>query len=206
VAPPTSFTVTQDTPDDFQLQIAGATELGDAEFLSGPTTIGPAIVLVGSGGRVLFLRLAENSSYTFRYRNKIFVESTNSLIVSEWVTFAFRTPTFDSLRPIAPQNLRVVARTDTMVTVRWDAGPTPVTYQFTLNGAAPVNTVCNNPLFCEVPDPLTYTFARPPVGTSVLFSVVAIAPPRITPLCTPYCFPDERFTDSFPSTLRITNS
>jgi hypothetical protein len=199
---PSSFQVTSNVPDNFQVQISPATQLGDAELLSGPTVGGPVIITVGDGGRVAFLRLVENSDYVFRYRNKIWIPSTSSFIYSEWVQFSFHTPTFDSLRPAAPQNLRVVERTATTITVRWDPVPTAVRYDFSLNGGAPVQTGVCSGAYCTPTDPLTATFPRPAAGTSVLFSVTAT---RNEPGCGAYCFPDLRFVTSFPATLVVTN-
>jgi hypothetical protein len=201
---PSSFSVTSNIPDNLSVAITPATQLGDAELLSGPTSGGPAIVLVGDGGRVSFLRLSENSDFTFRYRNKIFVSSTQSFVFSPWVTFSFRTPTFDSLRPAAPANLRVVARTATTVTVRWDAVNGTIDYGYSLNGGPQIRTNIPACIYCAPTDPLQATFPRPAIGSSVLFSVVAIASP-IGPVCQ-YCFPDQRFTNSLPSTLQVTNS
>jgi hypothetical protein len=201
VPTPVSFTVTSNVPDTYAVAISPATQLGEAELLSGLTVGGPALVLVGDGGRISFLRLAENNNYVFRYRNKIFVESTQSFITSAWVTFSFRTPTFDSLRPAAPQNVRVVGRTATTVTVRWDPVPDAPFYNFSLNGGTPVPTGVCRGVYCTPPDPLTATFPRPTAG-SVLFSVTASRPGTT---CGPYCFPDNRFNTSFPATLVVTN-
>ena len=199
VPAPVSFTVTDNVPDHFAVQMAPATQLGNAELLSGPTIGGPAIVLVGDGGRVSFLRLAENSDYVFRYRNNI--PNGSTVVSSDWVTFSFRTPTFDSLRPAAPQNLRVVEQTATSITVRWDPVPDAPFYNFSLNGGAPVKTGVCSGVYCTPPDPLTATFPRPTAG-SVLFSVTASRPGTT---CSPYCFPDNRFNTSFPATLVISN-
>ena len=203
VPTPAGFTVTSNVPDNFQLLISPSTQLGDAEFLSGPTVGGPAIVTVGDGGRVAFLRLIENADYVFRYRNKIWIPSTSSFIFSAWVQFSFHTPTFDSLRPAAPQNLRVVERIATTVTVRWDSVPTAVRYDFALNGGIPVQTGVCGGAFCTPPDPLTATFARPAAGASVQVSVTASRAPDLG--CGAYCFPDNRFITSLPATLVVTN-
>jgi hypothetical protein len=207
VAPPgpaTGFAVVQNIPDDFQVQMTSATELGQAELLSGPTTIGPAIVLVGSGGRVGFLRLVENSDYVFRYRNAL--PSGPNLVVGAWVQFSFRTPTFDSLRPAAPQNLRVVERTASTVTVRWDAVPNAIGYSFSVNGGAFTSTTTVTCIYCTPIDPLTAVIARPAVGTPATVRVIATRPPTQPFLCTAYCFPDSRFVDSLPVTLVVANS
>ena len=198
---PVSFQITDPTPDHFAVQMSPATQLGEAELLSGPTIGGPAIVLVGDGGRVSFLRLAENSDYVFRYRNA--VPNGSTTVTSAWVQFSFRTPSFDSLRPSAPQNVRVVERTATTVTVRWDAVPTAARYDVSLNGAAPVQTGVCSGAFCTPPDPLTFTFPRPTPGSSVLFSVTASRAPGFG--CGPYCPPDNRFITSLPATLVVTN-
>ena len=206
-------------PDNYSVQIAPATQLGDAEFVSGPNTAprpvvslpgggidGPTIVSVFDNGGVAFSRLVENSDYVFRYRNKIYVsQTTNSLyfVLSPWVQFSFHTPTGDSLRPAAPQNLRVTERTATTVTVRWDPVPTAVRYNFSLNGGAPTQTGVCSGAYCTPPDPLTATFPRPAPGANVLFSVTATRAPD--PYCGPYCFPDTRFDTSLPATLVITN-
>ena len=160
------------------------------------------IVLVADNGLVGFLRLVENNDYVFRYRNKISTNGSNSFIVSPWVQFSFHTPTGDSLRPSAPQNLRVIERTATTVTVRWDVVPTAARYDFSLNGGASAQTGICGGAYCTPPDPLTATFARPAPGASVLFSVTAT---RATPYCGPYCFPDTRFNTSLPATLVVTN-
>ena len=118
VPTPASFSVLSNVPDNWQVKISPATQLGDAELLSGLTIGGPAIITVGDNGTLAFLRLAEDSSYVFRYRNKIWIPSTSSFLTSPWVPFSFRTPTFNSLRPASPQNVRVVATTATTVTVR----------------------------------------------------------------------------------------
>lgn len=200
---PVAFTVISNVPDNFQVQISPATQLGDAELLSGSTVGGPVIITVGDGGLVAFLRLVENSDYVFRYRNKIWIPSLSSFITSAWVQFSFHTPTFDSLRPSAPQNLRVVERTATTVTVRWDPVPTAVRYDFSLNGSVPVQTgVCGSP-YCTPTDPLTVTFLRPAVGSSILFSVTASRAPA--PYGGGYDFPDNRFITSLPATLVVTN-
>ncbi len=206
VAPPgpaTGFTVVQNTPDDFLIQMTSATQLGQAELLSGPTTIGPAIVLVGDGGRVGFLRLVENSDYVFRYRNAL--PSGPNLVVGAWVQFSFRTPTFDSLRPAAPQNLRVVARTATTVTVRWDAVPNAIDYSFSVNGSAFVTSNPVTCIYCNPVDPLTAVIARPAVGLPATVSVIATRA-ATPPLCAAYCYPDTRFVNSFPTSLVVSNS
>jgi hypothetical protein len=185
------------------LQINSATQLGQAELLSGPTTIGSAIVLVGDAGRVQFLRLVENSSYTFRYRNAL--PSGPNLVVGEWVQFVFRTPTFDSLRPAAPQNLRVVARTETTVTVRWDAIPNAIDYSFSVNGSAFVTSNPVSCIYCTPVDPLTAVIARPAVGLPATVSVTATRA-AAPPLCAAYCYPDTRFVNSLPATLVVANS
>ena len=203
VPTPAAFTVTNNVPDSFAVQIAPATQLGDAELLSGPTIGGPALVLVGDGGRVSFLRLAENSDYTFQYRNKIWIPSTASFSFSPWVQFSFHPPTFDSLRPAAPQNVRVVEQTAATVTVRWDPVPTAVRYDYSLNGGAPIQTGVCSGVYCTPPDPLTATFARPAVGSSIQFSVTATRAPAQTG--GPYTFPDNRFITSLPTTIVINN-
>ncbi len=202
VPTPVSYAVISNVPDNYQVKISPATQLGDAELLSGPTVGGPVLITVGDGGVVAFLRLAENSDYVFRYRNKIWIASTSSFIYSAWVQFSFHTPTFDSLRPAAPQNLRVVEHTATTITVRWDAVPTAARYDVSLNGAAPVQTGVCSGAYCTPTDPLTFTFPRPAAGGSVLFSVTAT---RNEPGCGAYCFPDLRFVTSFPATLVVTN-
>lgn len=199
----TAFQVTSNVPDNFQVQMSPTTQLGDAELLSGPTVGGPVIITVGDNGRLAFLRLAENSDYVFRHRNKIWIPSTQSFITSAWAQFAFRTPTFDSLRPAAPQNARVILRTATTVTVRWDAVPTAVRYDFSLNGGAPIQTGVCSGAYCTPTDPLTATFARPAVGSSVLFNVTASRAPA--PYGGGYDFPDNRFITSFPTTLVVGN-
>ncbi len=203
VVAPTSFTVTNNVPDDFQLQMSPTTQLGDAELLSGPTVGGPALITVGDNGRLAFLRLAENSDYVFRHRNKIWIPSTQSFITSAWVQFSFHTPTFDSLRPAAPQNVRVVGQTASTVTVRWDAVPTAVRYDFSLNGGAPIQTGVCSGAYCTPTDPLTATFARPAAGSSVVFRVTATR--QAGPGCGAYCFPDNRFITSLPTTLVVGN-
>jgi hypothetical protein len=201
--PATGFTVLQNTPDDFQIQMTSATQLGQAELLSGPTTIGPAIVLVGDGGRVTFLRLVENSDYVFRYRNAL--PSGQNLVVGEWVQFAFRTPTFESLRPAAPRNLRVVERTESTVTVRWDAVPNAIDYSFSVNGSAFRTSNPVTCIYCTPVDPLTAVIPRPPVGQPATVNVIATRA-ATPPLCSAYCYPDTRFVNSQPSTLVVSNS
>jgi hypothetical protein len=203
VPTPSAFTITNNVPDNFAVLMSPATQLGDAELLSGPTIGGPAIVLVSDGGRVSFLRLAENSDYVFQYRNKIWIPSTASFIFSPWVQFSFHTPTFDSLRPAAPQNVRVVEQTATTVTVRWDAVPTAVRYDYSLNGGAPIQTGVCSGVYCTPTDPLTATFARPAAGTSVLFSVTATRSPG--QYGGGYQFPDNRFITSLPTTITVSN-
>ena len=201
---PVSFQVTDPTPDHFAVQMSPATQLGEAELLSGPTIGGPALISVGDGGRLSFLRLAENSDYVFRYRNA--VPNGSTTVTSAWVQFSFRTPTFDSLRPSAPQNVRVVERTATTVTVRWDPVPTAARYDVSLNGAAPVQTGVFTCIYCAPSDPLTFTFPRPAPGSNVLFSVTASRAPTAPPSgCGAYCFPDDRFSTSLPATLVVTN-
>lgn len=203
VPTPLSFSITSNVPDAFAVQITPVTQLGDAELLSGPTIGGPALVSVGDGGRVSFLRLAENSDYVFQYRNKIWIPSTSSFIFSPWVQFSFHTPTFDSLRPAAPQNLRVVEQSATTVTVRWDAVPTAVRYDYSLNGGTPIQTGVCSGVYCTPPDPLTATFARPAAGSSIQFSVTASRAPA--PYGGAYQFPDNRFITSLPTTIVVSN-
>lgn len=200
---PTGFSVISNFPDNWQIKIAPSTQLGDAELLTGPTTGGPAILTVGDNGVLAFLRLVENSNYTIRYRNKIWIPSTASFITSPWVQFNFHTPTFDSLRPPSPQNLRVISRTATTVTVRWDAVATAVRYDFAVNNGTPTQTGVCLGVYCTPTDPLTATFARPPVGTSVTFNVTASRSPE--PGCGAYCFPDNRFITSLPATITVGN-
>jgi hypothetical protein len=204
VAAATSFTVTQNTPDEFQLQMAPANQLGDAELLSGLNVGGVARAFSSDFGRLSFLGLAENSNYTFRYRNKVFVSSTQSFVLSPWTTFAFRTPTFDSLRPLAPPNLRVVELTATTVTVRWDSVPNAIRYDYSLNGGAPIFSALNCQ-YCLAVDALTATFARPAAGSTVAFSVTATRQPTL-PNCSAYCYADERFITSLPSRLTVSGS
>ena len=187
VPTPLSFSITSNVPDAFAV----------------PTIGGPALVSVGDGGRVSFLRLAENRDYVFQYRNKIWIPSTSSFIFSPWVQFSFHTPTFDSLRPAAPQNLRVVEQTATTVTVRWDAVPTAVRYDYSLNGGTPIQTGVCSGVYCTPPDPLTATFARPAAGSSIQFSVTASRAPA--PYGGAYQFPDNRFITSLPTTIVVSN-
>ena len=200
---PSAIQVISNFPDAVQIRVSPGTQLSDAELLSGPTSAaGPVIVLVADNGLVSFSRLVENSDYVFRYRNKISPDGSINFIVSPWVQFSFHTPTGDSLRPSIPQNLRVIDRTATTVTVRWDAVPTAARYDFSLNGGASSQTGICGGAYCTPPDPLTATFARPAPGTSVLFSITAT---RATAICGPYCFPDTRFDTSLPATLVVTN-
>jgi hypothetical protein len=203
IAAATSFTVTQNTPDDFQVQMAPANQLGDAELLSGPN-FGAANLFSSDFGRLTFLGLAENSNYTFRYRNKVFVSSTQSFVLSPWTTFAFRTPTFDSLRPLAPPNLRVVERTATTVTVRWDSVPNAIRYDYSLNGGTPIFSALGCQ-YCLAVDALTATFTRPAAGSTVAFSVTATRQATL-PNCSAYCYADERFITSLPSLLTVSGS
>lgn len=185
------------------VRVSPATLNGDAELVSGPTTNNPVVIALG-GGAVSFLRLSENSDYVFQYRNKIFVESTSSFIFSPWVQFAFRTPSFDSLRPPAPQNVRVIAQTDRTVTVGWDAVSTAVRYDYSLNGGPFMQTGTCNTTYCTPPSPLTATFQRPAAGTSLSFSVTATQPPL---LVSPPPYPqfDSRFITSLPTTITVSN-
>jgi hypothetical protein len=185
------------------LQMTSATQLGQAELLSGPTTIGPAIVLAGDGGRVSFLRLVENSDYVFRYRNAL--PSGPEVVVSAWAQFSFRTPTFDSLRPAAPRNLRVVERTATTVTVRWDAVPNAIDYSFSVNGSAFTTSNPVTCIYCTPVDPLTAVIPRPAVGLPATVSVISTRA-ATPPLCAAYCYPDTRFVNSLPTSLVVANS
>ncbi len=203
VPTPASFTVISNFPDNWQIKISPSTQLGDAEFLSGPTTGGPAIITVGDNGTLAFLRLVENSDYVIRYRNKIWIPSTASFITSPWVQFNFHTPTFDSLRPPAPQNVRVVSNTATSVTLRWDAVQTAVRYDFAVNSGTPTQTGVCTGAYCTPTDPLTATIARPAVGASVAFTVTASRTPELG--CGAYCFPDNRFITSLPTTITVGN-
>jgi hypothetical protein len=101
-----SFAVTDGTPDNFQLQMSPATQLSDADLLSGPNPFGQQD-FVADWGRLGF-QLLENSDYVFRRRNKIWIYLTASFMYSLWVQFSFHTPTFDLLHPASPQNVRVV--------------------------------------------------------------------------------------------------
>lgn len=186
-------------PDSFTIRIAPATQLGDAQLVN-PTP--GSSVFVSDNGTVVFYGTLENTAYTSRHRNKVWVPATSSFVFSPWVEFSFRTPTFDSLRPQAPQNVRVVERTATTVTVRWDATPTAARYDYRLNGGSPIQTGICGGAYCDPIDPLTATFTRPPVGATVSFSVTAT---RNEPGCGAYCFPDTRFSTSLASTLAITN-
>ena len=203
VPTPLSFTVSRNVPDNFAVHISPATSVGDAELLSGPTIDSPVTIALGAGV-VSFLRLSEDSDYVFRYRNKIWVPSTGSFIFSPWVQFSFRTPTFDSLRPAAPQNVRVIAQTDTTVTVGWDAVPTAVRYDFSLNGGPFMQTGTCNTRYCTPPSPLTATFPRPAAGTSVSFSVTATKEPLVVSP-PPYPLLDSRFITSLPTTITVSN-
>ena len=201
VPTPSSISVISNVPDNFQIKVSPATQLGDAELLSGQTVGGPAIITVGDNGTLAFLRLVENSDYTIRYRNKIWIASTSSFLTSPWVQFNFHTPTFDSLRPTSPTNVRVVASTASTLTVRWDAVPTAVRYDYSLNGGTPIQTGICSGAYCTTTDPLTATFARPVPGTTLGFSVTATRTPELG--CGAYCFPDNRFITSLPTTLTI---
>lgn len=77
----------------FYVQVNPATQLGEAELLSGPTVGGAGIVLVNDFGRVSFLRVVAGNDYVFRYRNKIYSSSTGNFTFSPWVQFSFRAPT-----------------------------------------------------------------------------------------------------------------
>ncbi len=204
-APPTGFVITDRAADTFAVRMSPATQTGSAELLSGPTVGGPAIVLVADGGLVSFLRLVENADYVFRYRNG--VPSGSSVVYSPWVTFNFHTPTYDSLRPSAPQNVRVVSSTATTVTVAWEAVATAVRYDYSVNGGASIQTGVCSGLYC-VPSPLlSATIARPTVGTTVSFSVTASR--AYTVLNCAYCFTDQellnRFNNSLPATITVSN-
>ena len=204
-APPTGFAITNRAADSFAVQMSPATQTGSAELLSGPTVGGPAIVLVGDGGLVSFLRLVENADYVFRYRNG--VPSGSSVVYSPWVTFNFHTPTYDSLRPSAPQNVRVVSSTATTVTIAWDAVATAVRYDYSVNGGASIQTGVCSGVYC-VPSPLlSATIARPAVGTTASFSVTASR--AYTVLNCAYCFTDQellnRFNKSLPATITVSN-
>lgn len=203
IATPASFSVRSNVPDDYQVQITPSTQLGDAELLSGATVGGPVIITVGDNGLVAFLRLVENTDYVFRYRNKIFIQSTGAFLYSPWVQFAFHTPTFNSLRPSSPQNLRVASRTATSVTVTWDAVPTAVRYDYSLNGGASVQSGVCSGAYCTPTDPLVVTIPRPAPGAPVTFSVTASRPPSQG--CGAYCFPDNRFITSLPTTILVSN-
>lgn len=76
----------------FYVQVSPASQLGDAELLSGPTVGGPGIVLVNDFGRVSFLRVITGNDYSFRYRNKVWNPSTGTFTYSPWVQFTFRAP------------------------------------------------------------------------------------------------------------------
>ena len=99
---PTSVTVTTslggqaayDFTTGWAVQVAGATQLGDAELLTGPSNGPTKVGFVGDYGTVDFLSsgLVPETNYTFRFRNKIWIPSTNSFIFSPWVTFSFRSP------------------------------------------------------------------------------------------------------------------
>ncbi len=196
---PTSLTVTSNIPDKYQVLITPNTQLGDAELLSG----GPAIVLVADYGRVSFLNLRENTEVSFRYRNKIWNPATSRFNRSAWVNFSFRTPTFDSLRPAAPTNIREEGRTPSTITLRWDPVVGAARYAYSINNGAPIPTGTVTCAYCSPTDPLTATIPRPSPGSSVTVSVTAERNP-IPAYCGPYCFPDLRFITSLPSTVVVT--
>ena len=205
VPAPTSFTVANPAADSFAVQMSPATQLGGAELLSGPTVGGPAILLVSQGGLVSFLRLTDNSDYVFRYRNGI--ASGSSIVYLPWVTFSFHTPADDSLRPSAPQNVRVISRTATLVTVTWDVVPSTVRYDYSVNGGASFQTGVCSGAYCDPTPLLSATIARPAPGTAISFSVTASRSPTI--LNCSYCFTEQellnRFNTSLPATITVTN-
>ncbi len=199
---PSSFVVVENFPDYVQLTVSPATQLGDAELLSGATQGGVRDVFVADGGRLRFGRLIENTAYTFRYRNKIWIGGT-SFVFSPWVTFSFRSPTGNALRPASPQNLRVLSRTATTVTVGWDAVPTAARYDYSVNGGPTIQAGQVTCVYCEPSNPLAATIQRPGPGTTVSFAVTASRAPTIVNCA--YCFPDTRFDTSLPSIITVTN-
>ncbi len=196
---PSGFTVTSNIPDNFSLNIDSATQLGDAELLSG----GPAITLLGDYGRVSFLGLAEKTQVSFRYRNKIYDSGTLKFRRSAWVTFSFRTPSFNSLRPDSPTGLRVVERSASDITLRWNSVTGATRYTYSVDGGPEIPTGQVTCVYCSTNDPLTARIRLPLAGTTTTIKVTAYnAPASVN--CGPYCFPDLRFTNSKPALLTIT--
>ena len=199
---PTSFVVVENFPDYVQLTISPATQLGDAVLLSGATQGGVRDVFVADGGRLRFGQLIENTTYSFRYRNKIWIGGS-SFLFSPWVTFSFRSPTGNSLRPASPQNLRVLSRTATSVTLGWDAVATAARYDYSVNGGPTIQAGQVTCVYCEPSNPLAATIQRPGPGTTVSFAVTASRAPTFVNCA--YCFPDTRFDTSLPSIITVTN-
>jgi hypothetical protein len=102
VPTPLSVTVTTslggqgayDFTTGWAVRVSGATQLGDAELLTGPSNGPTRIGFVEDYGIVDFAQsgLVPETNYTFRFRNKIWIPSTGAFIFSPWVTFSFRSP------------------------------------------------------------------------------------------------------------------
>jgi hypothetical protein len=82
----------------YELVVSPATQLGDAEFVSGPLLYGPPYTFVGDFGRVRFGGIVANSDYVFRYRNKTWISSSGTFIYSPWVQLTFRSPSAEFVR------------------------------------------------------------------------------------------------------------
>ena len=184
---PSNISVVLLRPDQFQAQVFPypVNRYVQAQLISGPNTAGMPIVNT-IGGFVIFDSLVADSDYVFQVRN---YQVGNPPLTSAWVPFSFHTAATFATRPNPPQNLRVTQRTDTTVTVMWDAAPN-TTYYYSINSGPLTSSYKDCAPYCSGTDPETKVLARPAPGTSVQFSVIAR---------------DTAQNSSLPTTLVVTN-